>query len=410
MADYGQTDAMIARLEGELEERNAFIQGVIGGAQNADRDLSDNEKELLTSARTRVEALRSQLDTLQDSRETVLRARERSAQLHRDMVAGRRSVDKGEIEYRSAGAYIVDLYKAAMNDKEAADRLALYTRAADHLKTGDLEGAIPDPIVGSVLNFIDSARPLVSAVGARPMPSAIWHRPKVTQRPAVGPQGTAGGAGDEKSELVSQKLILSRLTAEAVTYGGYLNVSRQSIDFGTGTIDLVVNGLAAEYAVETEAAFGAELSKTTASEGYGTSPTDATVRAAIWAAVAKVYAAVKGQGRLILAVAPDRLEVFGNLFGEYVNPQNAASPGFQAGQFGQGVMGQISGVPVVMSAGLAAGESFLFSTAAVEAYEQRVGTLQVTEPSVLGTQVGYAGYFTPMTVESAGVVELTATA
>jgi hypothetical protein len=45
----------------------------------------------------------------------------------------------------------------------------------------------------------------------------------------------------------------------------------------------------------------------------------------------------------------------------------------------------------------------VISTAAVEVYEQRVGTLQVTEPSVLGVQVAYAGYFTPMTVETGGV-------
>ena len=46
------------------------------------------------------------------------------------------------------------------------------------------------------------------------------------------------------------------------------------------------------------------------------------------------------------------------------------------------------------------------STAAVEVYEQRVGALQATEPSVLGVQVAYAGYFTPMTVETGGVQEI----
>ena len=45
----------------------------------------------------------------------------------------------------------------------------------------------------------------------------------------------------------------------------------------------------------------------------------------------------------------------------------------------------------------------LVSTAAIEVYEQRVGALQVTEPSVLGVQVAYAGYFTPMLIETAGV-------
>ena len=70
-------------------------------------------------------------------------------------------------------------------------------------------------------------------------------------------------------------------------------------------------------------------------------------------------------------------------------------------------MGAISGIPVVVSAGLTAGTiGVLFSTAAVECYEQKVGQLQAVEPSVLGVQVAYAGYFTPVTVEANGIVKL----
>src|SRR5690606_16529990 len=186
-------------------------------------------------------------------------------------------------------------------------------------------GIVPDPVVGSVLNFIDAARPLVSALGVRPLPSASWHRPKVSQHTAVGPQGTAGAAGDEKAELVSQKLTITRLAANAVTYGGYVNVSRQSIDFGAGTLDAVVNDLAAQYAIETEAATAAALAATTTTAvGYGVTPTDDTVQAALWAAMGTVYSAMRGQGRVFLAVSPDTLGTFGKLFGNYVNPSNVA--------------------------------------------------------------------------------------
>ena len=77
-----------------------------------------------------------------------------------------------------------------------------------------------------------------------------------------------------------------------------------------------------------------------------------------------------------------------------------------AGNFGQGVMGSISGVPVIMSAGLDNDDAFLFSSAAIEVFEQRVGTLQATEPSVLGVQVAYAGYFTPLTIEEDAIVPI----
>ena len=108
----------------------------------------------------------------------------------------------------------------------------MYTRAAAHQKTSDNLGMVPDPIIGDVVNFIDAARPAVSFLGPRDMPSATWYRPKVTQHTLVAVQGTAGAAADEKSEL-SQKMTITRLTGNAVTYGGYVNVSRQDIDFSS---------------------------------------------------------------------------------------------------------------------------------------------------------------------------------
>lgn len=406
---YDQSDAMIARLEGELEERNAFIQGALAAVQEKNRDLSDNETELIKSANSRIGAIDAQLITLRDSRSAMGQARERARAVNQEIAKMRREVDTGPVEYRSTGAYIVDYVDAQTGSRAAKERLELYTRAAAHQKTSDNLGVIPDPIVGSVLNFIDAARPIVSFVGPMDMPSSTWHRPKVTQHVTVAAQGAAGGAADEKTELVSQKMVITRLTANAVTYGGYVNVSRQNIDFSQPqALDLVINDLAAQYAIETEAATGAELAATvTAPVLYGVSPTSDDVHAAVWKAAAQVYTAVRGQGRLLLAVAPDVLGLFGPLFAP-VNPRDAASPGFTAGQFGQGVMGTVGGIPTVMSAGLAAGEAFLFSTAALEVFEQRVGTLQVTEPSVLGVQVAYAGYFTPLTIEDAGIVPLAA--
>jgi len=110
-----------------------------------------------------------------------------------------------------------------------------------------------------------------------------------------------------------------------------------------------------------------------------------------------------------LAVSPGKLSAWASLFAP-VNPTNAQSTGFRAGDFGQGVIGQISGIPVIMSAGIAGAATdfgVVFSTAAIECYEQRVGSLQAVEPSVLGVQVAYAGYFTPLVVETGGIQRIT---
>jgi HK97 family phage major capsid protein len=411
MPEGTKTDAMIDRLEREISERDAFIQGTVANAQDGDRDLSKNETELVTEARKRIEVCEEQLNTMYEARERTSKARQRAVDVQREMTKMRVQVDSGEIEYRSAGAYMVDAYKSSLGDREATERLEIFHRAAAHQKSSDNLGVVPDPIVGSVVNFIDAARPMVQAIGPQNLPSNTWHRPVVTQNTSVDAQGTAGAAADEKAELVSQKMTITRLTANAVTYGGYVNVSRQNIDFSNGQVmDIIINDLASQYAIQTELALGVELTASTATAvGYGTAgnETAATVRAALWAAAGDIYATTKGQGRLYLALAPDRLETFGPLFTPI--PLNVApGEGLTAGDFGSGTVGSISGIPALMSAGLTSGQAFLFSTAAIEVFEQRVGTLQVTEPSVLGVQVAYAGYFTPLTIDDGGIIELTA--
>jgi HK97 family phage major capsid protein len=400
-------DAMIRRLEKELEERNAFAQGLIASVQDAERDLNDTEKAQLTEVRTRMGVIKEQIEELSETARIAQDIATRAKQVDLAITTARRSGESGPVEYRSAGHWMVDLIGASGGSRDARERLELYERAAAHQKTGDNLGIVPDPIVGDVVNFIDAARPIVSFLGPRDMPSATWHRPKVTAHTLVAKQGTAGAAADEKSELVSQKMTITRLTANAVTYGGYVNVSRQNIDFSSpAALDAVINDLAAQYAIETEAATGALIQAIANNVEIAGSTVDAsTLSAALWVAVANVYNATKGQGRLALVVSPAQLGAWGPLFAP-VNPQNSQSPGFTASGYGQGVMGNVSGVPVIMSAGYpntANHYGSVVSSAAVEAYEQRVGALQAIEPSVLGTQVAYAGYFTPLTIESAGV-------
>ena len=407
-------DAMIRRLESELEERNAFVQGTIANAQDAERDLNDTEKTSLAEARSRMGAIKDQLDELERTADIAKDVANRAKQLDHEITIARRSGDATPIEYRSTGHYLTDYVAASTGSKAAMERLEVFTRAAAHQKTSDNLGVVPDPIFGDVINFVDGARPIVSLLGPRDMPSATWYRPKVTQHASVAAQGSAGAAADEKAELVSQKMTITRLTGNAVTYGGYVNVSRQNIDFSSPQMfDAIVNDLALQYAIQTEAALGVALiagtnnvELTTASGG---TPTAAELTAGLWTAAANIYAATKGAGRIVLLIQPAKLANWGTLFAP-VNPQNAQSPGFSAVDFGQGLLGTVSGIPAYVSAGLVSAPATTFgivmSTAAVEVYEQRVGTLQVTEPSVLGVQVAYAGYFTPMTVEAGGVQEI----
>lgn len=398
------SDDFIRRMETDLREKQNFANQIIARAQAAERDLTDDDKQLLGETRGEISRLKSQIETVEDITREAYEADVRQRQVG-EVIDTFRGKAANPVEYRSAGAWALDSYRAHLGERDARERLEFFYRAAQHQTTADNLGVVPDPIIGEVINFIDAARPIVSSLGVRPLPSSTWHRPKVTQHTATAVQGSAGAAADEKKELTSQKMTITRLNGTAVTYGGYVNVSRQDIDFSQPSIlDIIIQDLAAQYAIDTEAAVGAALAatSTTAVEHDGTA---AGVAGALWEAAAAAYTAVRGMGRLVLAVAPDVLSTFGPLFPP-VNPRDAQSPGFEAGRFMQGAVGNISGVQTVMSSGLGSGEAFVFSTAALECYEQRVGTLQVTEPSVLGLQVAYAGYFTPLTIEEDAIIPL----
>jgi HK97 family phage major capsid protein len=408
VANATSSDEYIRRLENELREKESLVRGIYERANQGGRDVNEEEGSMIAECRGRMEVIKDQMDQAQEVNRIAYETRSKGRAVDQAIATmkGKAGVG-GDVEYRSAGEYMIDMWNSAQGSQQAQDRLEVYARSADHQRTSDTLGIIPDPIVGPVIDFIDAARPLVSTLGTMALSSATFYRPVVNQHPTVGLQGTNGLAADEKSELDSQKMTVGRLEVKARTLGGYVNVSRQSIDFSSpSALDLVVNGLSQQYAIETEALTAAALATTnTAAVSYGAVPTATTVASAIWDAAGAVYTAVRGMGRLVIAIAPDVLGDFGPLFAP-VNPQNAQSAGFEAGRFAQGIMGNISGIPVVMSAGLSSGDAFLFSTAALECFEQRVGTLQVVEPSVFGLQVAYAGYFSTLVVNDDAIVPL----
>src|SRR4029077_7195091 len=399
------SDQMLARLGAEIEQQQTFQDKLIEDAEKDGRDLTDNEMELFTRSRTRLQELNKQIETVRESREISIQSRSMIADLAR-FTQDENNQPPAQVEYRTAGAYVLDYWKGSLGASDAMKRMDMYNRAASHQTTADNPGLLPTPIVEPVVNFIDTARPITTWLGPRQIPSNQWTRPKVTQHTSIAAQPVG-----EKNELVSQKMTITKTSVTANTYGGYVNVSRQDIDWSTPSImDLVITDLAAQYGIVTEAALGAAMvAGATAGTPIPTgAPTVAALTGALWDAASRVYTATKGQGRLAFFIAPDMLALWGQLFAP-VNPVTAQSAGFEAANFGSGLMGAIAGIPVYMSAGLAAGSNLVVSSAAVEVYEDRVGSLQVVEPSVLGVQVAYAGYYTWWLADTGGVIKIVKT-
>jgi len=395
---------MLARISSEIEERQQFIDGVVEDAEKEGRDLSEQEMELVTRARTRLGELNTQSGPMIESRRIGTESRAKLAEISEFIRETNGDIKPKQVEYRSAGEYVIDRWRAGLGQDEARNRLELYHRAAAHQTSADSDGLLPEPILGPVVNYIDTSRPLVTALGPRQLPSGSWSRPRITQHTNVEPQSA------EKAELTSQKMIIEKVPVTPVTYGGYLNVSRQLIDWTVPQImDLVIQDLAGQYAIETEEATATALlaAATAGATGLGTTPTAEEIAAAYWGAAGAVYTATAGQGRVFSVIAPNMLSLVGPLFAP-VNPVDAQSPGFSAGGFSTGAVGSISGIPVYVSAAITAGNGLILSSAAAEVYEDRIGALQVVEPSVLGVQVAYAGHFAVLALTPAAIIKITA--
>jgi HK97 family phage major capsid protein len=398
------TDSMIARLETEFEERSTFIEGLVAGAQDANRDLSSQEMELISGARSRIGELNGQLTPLRETSRIAIESRNRIREIDTELQGQRTRVDAAAVEYRSAGGYIADLYYGALGDHDASRRVEIFNRAAAHQTTADNPGLLPESIVQPVVNFIEVARALTATLGPADLGAGSWSYAQVTQHTQVGKQ-----AG-EKTELASRKMTITKTPLGQDTFGGYVNVSKQDINRTSPAIlDMVINDLAQQYAIETEDETGTVLTAAaTAGPAIPAAPDAKDIATAIWGAAGAVFAATKGQGQIVVAVSPDMLGVVGPIFPP-INPTNAFSTGFTPSSQGfmQGPVGGIAGLTVILSAGLNAGTILVYSTAAARCFEYVYGNLQVVEPSVWGVQVGYAGDFDCHVIEPQGIVKVT---
>jgi len=239
------TDAMLARLQAELDERRTFMDGLVEAAETSGRDLTAEESELYNRTRDRMRDIANQMAPLQEGARIAIESRTRTQELV-GMYQNARG-PQAKVEYRTPGSYVADLYFAQLGDEAARNRQDVFHRVAAHQTTADNPGLLPESIVTPIVNYVDLARPLVNAIGPLDLGSGAWSYARVTQHTQVAKQ-----AG-EKTELASRKMLITKTALGADTFGGYVNVSKQDINRTSPAIlDMVINDLAGQYAIETE--------------------------------------------------------------------------------------------------------------------------------------------------------------
>jgi HK97 family phage major capsid protein len=396
-------ESLYAQRATQLENMDALLAQVAADG----RDLVEAERSLLEACRQRVAELDAQIEplaaieSLRDTHAGTIAAMPRTG-----LPAEPRRVDGGERtpDYRSAGAYVVDLLRArglterGVVDHDAEARIAQFRVVANQTTT-QTPGILPTPIVGGVVDLIDANRPLISSLGgARALggiPGTSFTRPKITTHTTVAAQ-----AG-EKTQLSSTAMVISPVSFTKSTYGGTVDISRQDIDWTSPAAwDILVRDLANVYAVQTETAVAAAFQTgATHAPVVAAANTLAGWTTALYLAAADSYVNAK--------MMPDRiwcsLDVWAALgslvdVARVVFPADSAVGGDSADGLDAGgsslasFRGDILGMPRIVVPTFPAGTCIVGPSSLFEVYEEVIGLLSVIEPSILGVQVAYGGY------------------
>jgi len=438
---------MLARLYDERDGLLDFVERTLKNAADAARDLTASEKETLATHKKRIGEIDDQIKPIEEFEQLRAAGDNAGARYHRpagQTADGAPTAANGlgartqarRCDYKSRGQVIVDQIRASdrghggTSDVEARDRLiasgvyfpgatdeqvrmadqnaaAFATESRVTQVSGDTPGIIPVPVIGEVMNDVDGARPFISSVGAKPLDFAgeTFKRPVVTQHVAMGKQTTQATS----TGLGSQKMTIGSVTFTKETWGGWLDVSRQEIDWTSPAAwDAILNDLTDQYGIVTENAagdaFAAAVTATVEVTGAAGVPGGGTLKdwiAGIYAAAALAYA---GAGRL-----PDTIWMSLDMWGA-LGPLIESQVATMKNDLGDTQVGSFDGnllrlpryvVPSFPSATLIVGVKRW-----TEVYEERIGLLQAVLPSVLGVQIAYGGYVAFNTLKAAAFAKV----
>jgi hypothetical protein len=288
-----------------------------------------------------------------------------------------------------------------------ADHQANRGRALVDQITTDNTAIIQPGWLTEVFGIIDMGRPVITAIGARPLPPSgmeiDWPYFDGDLHALVGPQVA------EKTEVVSVKVSLKKASSALTTYAGGSDLSWQLIRRSQPSYrDAYLRILQASYAVVTDAAASTAIAAvaggTVPYDPQAPDPNGTALRSAIFQASAKVQVATGSPASFVLA-APDAFVGFSAMPGLVPTPYGTQNVSGTATASTLDV--NISGLQVVLAPDLAAGKIIVSNRLACAWPED--GPFVVAAPDIpkLGEDVAIWGMATFAAFIPAGVVTLT---
>jgi uncharacterized protein len=279
--------------------------------------------------------------------------------------------------------------------------------AAPDVITTDIPGVLPLPIVQPVYNNFIGRRPVIDAIGAKAMPQGgkVFIRPEVTTHTSIGNQATENTALTQGTYVVTDNQVTKG------TYGGYVTLSEQSIDWSTPEIiGLVLDDMGRIYANETDnvAADNLKTGTTVTRNFSGASSLDPAYWVGWIAGAAQtILSSSNGNLPTHLFVNPEWWGVLLQLSDTsdrplfpQIGPMNA---------FGNLAPGQVNGVAfglqVVVDRNFAGDTVIVGDASGFEIFEQQKGAISVDVPSTLSRTIAFRGYLATLMIDSSKFVK-----
>jgi HK97 family phage prohead protease len=312
---------------------------------------------------------------------------------------------KREFIMPSAAEYISAAFVGGDKWREMSEGLRA---AAPNVITSDIPGVLPLPIVQPVYNNFIGRRPVIDAIGAKAMPQGgkVFIRPEVTTHTSIGNQAT------ENTSLTQGTFVVTDNQVTKGSYGGFVTLSEQSIDWSQPEIiGLVLDDMARIYANETDnvAADNLKTGATVTRNFALASVTDP----AYWASW------ISGAAQTILSSSNGNLPTH-----IFVNPEwwgfllslsdTADRPLFpQIGPmnaFGNLAPGQVNGnafgLQVVVDRNFASDTLIIGDASGYEIFEQQKGALSIDVPSTMSRTIAFRGYLATLMIDASKFVKM----
>jgi len=304
---------------------------------------------------------------------------------------------------------VSDAFKQAQRKNQSA-----LQAAAGDIVTGDTPGLLNIPVLGPLFQDLNFVRPVVSAFGARAMPSTTSRQ---FVRPTITTHTSAAVQTNQLDAVSATTMVIAANTVTKSTVAGQVTLSIQDIDFtDPAALQLVLNDLAGEVLIKTDdiAADALVAGKTASGSTWTVTANDPSSLIESLYDAAREITEDSNYFPTHLCVSPDVWQKLGQQLDGSKRPVLGYTTNGVIGQNSIGRVGGLAynamdvfGLDLVVDNNFAVGTMLVVYAPGFEIYESGASLQSFENPSTLGRTLSIHQYFATFVAKSSFIQSIT---